>query len=62
VLSLSPGKRVITLPRRLKRVRVELAHPRYQGSAQARDLDERIEDFSRDTIATGLAELPGGPA
>lgn len=62
VLSLPPGKRVITLPQRFDQVRTELAHPRYQGSAQARDLDERIEDFTRDTIATGLRELPGGPA
>jgi hypothetical protein len=34
---------------------------RYRGSAPGRVLDERIEEFTRDTIATGLRELPGGP-
>lgn len=62
VLSRSVGQRITALTGKLTRVRAELAHPRYQGSAQARDLDERIEDFTRDTIATGLRELPGGPA
>ena len=43
----------------VKTVRVELAAPRYQGSAQARELDEAIEEFIRDTIVAGLHELPG---
>ncbi len=34
--------------------------PRYRGSAAGRVLDERIEDFTRDTVAAGLRELPGG--
>jgi hypothetical protein len=62
VLSLPSGQRFAALITRFTRVRAELAHIRYQGSAQARGLDERIEDFTRDTIATGLHELPGGPA
>ncbi len=62
VLSLTPGQRITALTSRLPRVRAELAAPIYQGSAQARDLDERIEDFIRDTIATDLHELPSGPA
>jgi len=42
------------------RVRAELARPRYQGSPQARNLDERIEDFGRDTIVGVLHDLPAG--
>lgn len=59
VLSLPTGKRIKNLPQRLGRVRAELAGPRYQGSAQARELDEHIEEFTRDTIVAGLHELPG---
>jgi hypothetical protein len=59
VLTLPPGQRIDTLLKRLESVRTELARPRYQGSSQARELDERIEDFSRDTITVGLHELPG---
>lgn len=62
VLSLPSSQRFAALTTRFARVRAELARPRYQGSAQARTLDERIEDFTRDTIASGLHELPGGPA
>jgi hypothetical protein len=62
VLSLPAGQRITAITGRLPRVRAELARPRYQGSAPVRVLDERIEEFTRDTIATGLRELPGGPA
>jgi hypothetical protein len=62
VLSLPASKRIDPLPQRLAALRAELAHPRYQGSSQARELDERIEDFVRDTITAGLHELPGPPA
>jgi transcriptional regulator with XRE-family HTH domain len=62
VLALPSGRRFAALTTRFARVRAELAHARYQGSVQARALDERIEDFTRDTIASGLHELPGGPA
>jgi hypothetical protein len=59
VLSFPSGKRINDLPQRLGRVRAELASPRYQGSTQARELDEGIEAFTRDTIVGGLHELPG---
>jgi hypothetical protein len=59
VLSLPPTRRIDSLPQRLGRVRAELASPRYQSSALAGDLDERIEEFTRDTILAGLHELPG---
>ncbi len=58
IFALPPGQRAATLPRHLDRVRTELAKPRYQGSALARDLDEQIEQFCRDTIARQLGELP----
>ncbi|HEY5985426.1 MAG TPA: hypothetical protein VIV12_03435 [Streptosporangiaceae bacterium] len=62
VLSPPSGQRITAITTRLTRVRADLAHPRYQGSPQAHDLDEQIEDFTRDTITTGLRELPGSPA
>jgi hypothetical protein len=34
----------------------------FRGSAQARELDERIEEFGRDSVTTGLHALPAGPA
>ena len=58
VLALPPGKRIDPLPQRLSTVRTELASSRYHGSAQAGDLAEEIEDFSRDTIVGALAALP----
>ena len=61
VLSLSPGKRVDTLPERFRAVRAELAGARYQGSVQANELDERIEEFCGLTGATSLPGLPSGP-
>jgi transcriptional regulator with XRE-family HTH domain len=61
VLSLPVAKRTLELPKRLSVVRAELSQPRYQGSPQARDLDERIEEFSRETITTELGSLPAGP-
>ncbi len=62
VLSLPPAQRITSVTGRLVRVRAELARPRYQGSAQARDTDERIEDFGRETIGAALHDLPAGPA
>jgi len=66
VLTLPPTRRIDSLPQRLGRVRAELASPHYQGSALARELDERIEEFTRDTIVGGLHERgvrwPGGGA
>lgn len=61
VLALPPGKRIAALPQRLDRVRGELALPQYQGSSEARELDERIEEFCRETIAAELRDLPVGP-
>jgi hypothetical protein len=61
VLSLSPGMRIASLPQRFDRARAELARPRYQGSPEARELDEQIEEFCRETIAGDLHSLPAGP-
>jgi hypothetical protein len=61
VLTLSPGNRTALLSQRLTAVRTELAGSRYQGSPQARTLDERIEEFCRETIVGELHSLPGGP-
>jgi transcriptional regulator with XRE-family HTH domain len=58
IFGLPPSQRAATLPRHLDRVRAELAQPRYQGSAGAKDLDEQIEEFCRDTLAQQLSELP----
>ena len=61
VLTLSPGNRTALLSQRLTAVRTELAGSRYQGSPQARTLDERIEEFCRETIVGELHSFPGGP-
>lgn len=61
VLTLDVAKRVDSLPQRLSRVRAELAQPVFRGSGQASELDERIEEFGRDTIAADLHSLPAGP-
>ena len=54
-------KRIASLSQRLGRVRAELARPHYQGSAQARELDEQVEDFGGDTIVGALHDLPASP-
>jgi hypothetical protein len=46
----------------MRTVRTELAAPVFRGSAQARELDERIEEFGRDSVTAGLHALPSGPA
>lgn len=61
VLSLPPAQRVNALPNRLRLVRAELHRPLYGRSAPAQELDERIEEFGRDTMSAGLQSLPGGP-
>jgi transcriptional regulator with XRE-family HTH domain len=61
VLSLPPSKRTLELPQRMSAVRAELAQPIFRDSVQVRDLDERIEDFGRESIITGLHSLPGTP-
>jgi len=60
VLALPRGQRIAAFTSRVTRVRTELAQPIYQGSAQAREFDERIEQFRRDTIVADLHSLPGG--
>jgi hypothetical protein len=59
VLSLPPGQRIMEFAARLGRVRGELARSRYQGSAQARELDARIEEFCRESVTSDLRALPG---
>jgi hypothetical protein len=59
VLTLPPGKRIATLPQCFGRVRAELAQPVYRGSAQARQFDEQIETFCRETIVASLPANPG---
>ena len=61
VLSLASGRRISGLVLRLGRTRAELAQPIFRGSVQARELDERIEEFGRETITTGLHGLSGSP-
>jgi hypothetical protein len=57
-LSLPPARRINVLMTRLQLARTELAAPVFRGSAQARDLDERIEEFGRDSVTSGLHALP----
>jgi len=42
-------------------VRAELHRSLYARSVPAQELDERIEEFGRDTMSAGLQSLPGGP-
>jgi hypothetical protein len=59
VLSLPPAQRITAITSRLTGVRTELAAPVFRGSAQARALDEQIEEFGREAITAGLHSLPG---
>ncbi len=58
IFELPPNWRAAPLPRHLDRVRAELAKPAYQGLSAARELEERIEWFCRDTISRQLGLLP----
>jgi tetratricopeptide (TPR) repeat protein len=60
VLSIPPGKRINRFPRRLTRVRAELARNPYQGSPWATELDEHIEEFTCEAIVRDLHDLPAG--
>jgi hypothetical protein len=51
VLALPRGQRIDSLTPGLGRVRAELARPRYQYAAGAADLDQRIEQFLRESAA-----------
>jgi transcriptional regulator with XRE-family HTH domain len=61
-LSLIPAQRILPVTDRLRLVRTELAAPLFRGSAQARDLDERIEEFGRDSVTTGPHAFPASPS
>ena len=58
-LSLPLAQRVDPLSARLGLVRAELARLRYHGDASVSSLDERIEDFTRQSIVDDLSDLPG---
>jgi hypothetical protein len=62
VLALPSSQRITSLTSRLDRVRGELARPIFSRSVPARELDERIEEFGRESVTAGLHSLPGGPA
>ena len=61
LLSLPPAQRITVLTTRLSLVRAELAAPIFRSSPQARDLDEQIEEFGRESITAGLHSISGGP-
>jgi transcriptional regulator with XRE-family HTH domain len=61
-LSLAPAQRIAPLTNRMRIVRTELAAPVFRRSAQARELDDQIEEFSRNNVAADLPALPMGPA
>ncbi len=60
VLSLPTSRRIQPLPQRLAAIRALLASPRYQGSSHVTEVDEQIEAFISETIATGMESLTGG--
>ncbi len=59
VLSLPPGQRINRLSPRLGRVARTSPQP-LPGLPQATELDEQIEDFTRETIVRDLHDLPAG--
>jgi hypothetical protein len=61
-MALPSSQRITSLTSRLDRVRGELARPIFSRSVPARELDERIEEFGRESVTAGLHSLPGGPA
>jgi hypothetical protein len=61
-LSLIPAQRIVPVTDRFRLVRAELAAPVFRGSAQARNLDEQIEEFSRDSVTTGPHRFPASPS
>ncbi len=60
VFNLPPANRIVLITQRLAVMRAELARASYQGSPLAEGMDERIEDFMRETIATEMESLTGG--
>ncbi len=61
VLALPSAQRITALTSRLRLVRAELHRSLYARSVPAQELDERIEEFGRDTVPAGIRSLPGGP-
>ena len=61
VLALPPAQRINALTNRLDLVHTELAAPIFRGSVPARELQEQIEEFDRETVTAGLHSLSGGP-
>jgi hypothetical protein len=59
-LSLPAAQRINAVTTRLDLVRTELTAPVFQHSPQARELDERIEEFSQEAITAELHSLSGG--
>jgi hypothetical protein len=57
--ALPAEQRISDFTTRLAQVRGELAAPVFRGSPQARDLGERIEEFGRSAVTTGLHSLTG---
>jgi hypothetical protein len=55
VLALPPGERTAVQGQRLSVIRAELGHTVYQGSPQARRLDEQVAAF----VPADLGRLPG---
>lgn len=60
-LSLPSAQRINAVTTRLDLVRAELAAPIFQRSPQARELDERIEEFGYEAITAELHGLSGSP-
>jgi hypothetical protein len=59
VLALPAAQRVSSVTTYLRQVRDELAAPAFRESPQARDLGDRIEDFSREAVTASLRSLSG---
>lgn len=59
VFRVQPGQRITQLTTRLAAVRNELAAPIYRTSAQAREVSEHIEEFTREAAICGFRSCPG---
>jgi hypothetical protein len=59
LLVLPPAQRVSSLTTRLTRVQDELAAPLFRSSPRARNLEDQIEEFSREAVTAGLHSLSG---
>ncbi|TYB43879.1 hypothetical protein [Actinomadura chibensis] len=61
VLALSPDRRIEAVLNRLRQLRPELTAPRYARQPLAIELDQRIEDYSSNTVVSNLRALSSGP-